>query len=229
MRIGKRKTLIELSEEKEFLRNQKGKNIFKDGVNQRADIKQNEVVQSIEKVVPCAIKTESIDLGRKKITFESLANISELSLTYFTKNNLYTRIFELLVGMSFPSESDISCNLSLKIHYTGNIKISNVFFEGTYHNPLEQKLAEQLNQVSLIKDRVLCLQALDLMVKYDTSSQKWDLGVATGKGSVVWTLFPPVLQLTPLDCTDAIKLIELFQLLVAEIKSFEQAITGTGF
>lgn len=46
------------------------------------------------------------------------------------------------------------------------------------------------------------------------------ISLVTGKGSVVWMLFPPVVQLTPFDKVDAVKMLEAFQLVVSELKMF---------
>ena len=225
MGIFKKKTLIDLSAEKEKRRREKNKRVFKDGVNQRANIKQREVVQSIKSVVPCAVQVEEPDLGKKVLIFDKLTNLERLTLTYFCKNNLFARIFDLVAEAVYEPNVNhgIKDDIEIGMTYLGSATIKDCAFTIISGSDSADKLLGQLNANKLLKKRVLHLQVLDLKIKYNGASGRWDLGIATGKGSVVWMLFPPLVQLTPLDETDAIKLIELFQLLTGEIKSFYTA------
>lgn len=204
------------------MRKSKNKRIFQDGVNQRADIKQQEIVKAITQVAPCKVNTIELDLCRKELNFEALPNIPQLNISYFTKNTLFARIFELIIDMRFQATAGSAPKeqIELSVKHTGDIRTKYAHFIPLTDCDCAQRLADQLNSVSLILERILHLEALDVKVAYDSVTRDWLISLATGKGSVVWMLFPPLVQLVPFSTMDAIKLIELYQLLVHELKNF---------
>ncbi len=218
----RKKSIIDMSAERESKRIRKGKNIFKDGVNQRASIKQREIVKTIEQVMPGKVTMEELDLGRKHLTFEGVSHIDHLDLIYYTKNNLYSRIFELVAEMRFCAgkNAGVDENIQIGMKYEGVMVVKDITFIPLNDNDKSLKLSEELNNNNLLKDRILHLQALDFRITYDGEKGEWGISLVTGKGSVVWMLFPPVVQLTPLDKVDAVKMIEAFQLAVSELKLF---------
>ena len=87
-------------------------------------------------------------------------------------------------------------------------------------NPSAVALAERLNSIKIIKDRIFHLELIDFKLRYETHKHCWYVGIATGKGSSVWMLFPPAVMLTPFKEADSIKMLELFQLIRKEITLF---------
>lgn len=218
----KQKTLIDLAHEKTLARNAKNKRMFQDGVNQRANIKQREITKVITQIAPCCVNTVELDLCHKKLQFENLPNIQQLDISYFTKNTLFARIFELIVDMRIPCgvKQAPNENIQLNIRQTGGIRTKQASFVPLTEYGSAKHLAARLNHIPLIWDRILHLEALDMKINYDIATKEWAISLATGKGSVVWMLFPPVVQLVPFSPTDAVKLIELYQLIASEVRCF---------
>lgn len=204
------------------MRQAKNKHVFQDGVNQRADIKQREITKTISQIAPCSVDTVELDLCHKTLLFHGLPNIQQLDISYFTKNTLFARIFELIVDMRLPCPDDPAPeeNIQLGIRQTGGMRARQAYFMALTKCACAQQLAEHLNKIPLILDRILYLEALDVKISYDAATQEWLISLATGKGSVVWMLFPPVVQLVPFSSVDAVKLIELYQLIASEVKRF---------
>lgn len=217
------KTLLDLANDRSTAREKKNKKVFKDGVNQRADIKQDLAIENIVAIAGCDVEITKYDLCKKLLQFERLPLLKDLKISYYTRNNLFSRIFDFLAETSFAtsSDADISVPMEIGLKYQGNLKTKGLTFIPLTRDDVTEKLAAQLNSVELLKDRVRYLQLLDYRIKYDPEAKKWYVGVATGKGSAVWMLFPPLVMLTPLSQQDAIKLIELFQLTIKEVSSFE--------
>lgn len=217
-----RKTLLDLYYDKSSRKNIKGKRTFKDGVNQRADIKQDLVITSILNVVDNKAQVIKNDLCFKQIVFSDLNMIDTLNISYYTRNNLFSRIFDLIIESTLIYEKTDSTkdNIEITIKYNGKLKASDVTFEAVSNNPDTLLLAKRLNMVSIIKDRIFYLELLDFKLKYNQKSKTWYIGLATGKGSSIWMLFPPTVMLTPFNQLDAIKMLELFQLVKKEIILF---------
>lgn len=218
-----RNTLLDLASKNCEVRSLKHKKTFKDGVNQRASIKQRQLVDAIAKVAKCNTQIIEPDLCKKELYFDDFPYINSIRVSYFTKNNLFSRIFELIMESSFKAviENRFETDIELGISYKGRLKVSDVSFTALSQNDSALCFAERLNQIDLIAKRVLHLEALDLKIRYSASSSTWTVGLATGKGSTVWTLFPPLLMLVPFTEADAMRLLELYQLIIYEIKQFE--------
>lgn len=213
-------TLLDIAEKNRDKRALKDKRAIKDGINQRANIKQRQLVDVIAQVADCQTKIVEADLCKKEIFFDGLPYIDSFRISYFTKNNLFSRIFELIIESSFTSENTFETDMELGISYQGRINASEVNFIPLSQNEAALHLAKRLNQIDLISKRILHLQAVDLKIRFSLSSNTWTIGFATGKGSTVWALFPPMLMLVPFTEVDAIKLLELYQLIIYEIKQF---------
>jgi hypothetical protein len=84
------------------------------------------------------------------------------------------------------------------------------------------ELTARLNTANLPNDKLLALEALDFRLGLDVTSGDWTISLATGKGSAVWSLFPPMIMFVDFSKSDAMRLIELFRLVCFEIKRFER-------
>jgi hypothetical protein len=152
--------------------------------------------------------------------------ICELNLSYYSKNSLFARVFDLVAETGFSAvrhgEYGIAGDLNVGIRYSGGLKIRDAAFDARSSGAETLDLVSRLNDVGLVRERILSLEATDVRINYDSVRQHWKIGMATGKGSAVWSLLPPVLMLIQFTETDAIKMLELFRLLVHTIKQFER-------
>ncbi len=216
------KTLLDLSLDRAASKESRGKKAFRDGVNQRADIKQGQVVDMICKVVDGKADVIKKDLCSRRIIFKDLKLVDSLDISYHTRNNLFSRIFDLVIETEISADEtiDIPENIEIRTKYNGAIKITDLDFMPMTQNPSAVALAERLNSIKIIKDRIFHLELIDFKLRYETHKHCWYVGIATGKGSSVWMLFPPAVMLTPFKEADSIKMLELFQLIRKEITLF---------
>lgn len=220
----KNNTLIDMARKQASQRAAKNKHIFKDGVNQRASIKQKIVCDTIAKVTPCKTEILEPSLCKKIMKFENLDYIKDLKLTYYSKNNLFTRIFDFIAESTFPSASAFASDIRIGITYDGKIKMKGVSFIPGTHGQAAAELSKRLNDIPMISQRILNLESTDIKITYSCKTNNWSVGFASGKGSTIWSLFPPLVMLTPFTPQDAVHLLELFQLITHTIKGYEQEI-----
>ena len=220
------KTLLDLSTSRNEAREKKNKKVFVDGVNQRANIKQDLVIDNIVAAVGDEkVEVTKIDLCKKHLHFNDLTMLDDLKISYYTRNNLFSRIFDFIAEATIDtSENKFTKAVEIGLKYEGILRKKEIVFIPIINNDVSIKLAECLNSLTLLKERVRHLELLDYRVKFDPGPNQWYIGIGTGKGSCVWMLFPPAVLLTPLDQQDAIKLIELFQLTSKALITFEHHI-----
>jgi hypothetical protein len=217
-------SLIDMARRNEERRNAKNKSVFKDGVNQRASIKQMNVCRVISKVIPSGCSISEQGLCKKRMVFEDTACMPALQLSYYSKNSLFARVFDLVIEAAFYADAVgaelLGEDMDIGIRYTGGLKIKDAFFDARIENRTARALIERLNGIEPIKRRILCLETTDVRLNYNCDSKQWKLALSTCKGSTVWSLMPPVLMLIDFTETDAMRLVELFQLLTHTVKTF---------
>lgn len=215
-----------MARKRDFLRAAKNKDVFRDGVNQRASIKQMLVAETISGAAPCDVQIIQPSLCKKNLVFDKLDYVDVLKLSYYSKNNLFSRIFDLIAQTTFQStmqggrkhEKDIRIGIA----FEGRLKIKSASFFCRQGDANIEGLISRLNDLDLIKERILSLEVTDVKINYDHRAQSWTLGLATGKGSTLWNLFPPLMMLVNFSKQDAIHLLELFQLMTHEIMKWER-------
>lgn len=216
-------SLIVLADERKRAREKAGKTVWKDGVNQRANIKQREVCSKFNNVLDENCNITEVDLCEKNIDLTGVDHIDRINVYYYSKNSFFARVFDLILQTSYHSKKrNIKNEIELAIEFQGNFKIKDANFITRKGSALGSELAEKLNEVSLIKERILKLEAIDIRLQYDPKTYEWKIGLATGKGSTVWSLLPPLMMLVNFSDSDTIKVIELFQLIICEIMEFEK-------
>lgn len=223
-------SLLALAYRRERERQRTGKEIYKDGVNQRASLKQNQLTDVFKQIFGEKVEIKSPALCKKNLWFSGLEYVDNITLSYFSKNSLFTRIFELITQTTLDSintgaKSTLPLeNIEIGIKFLGSLHTEKVVFTVISGGEKAEDLARKLNEVDLIKNRIIYLEALDVRLTYEYTAQKWIIGLATGKGSVVWSLIPPVHMLIRFTKTDAARLVEFFQLTAFEIRKFETAL-----
>ena len=226
--MGRKKelSLIEMNRKKNVKAETNCKKKFVDGVNQRADRKQDDVVNVFKDILGETCTVDKIDLCHKVLNFEHQNMLKYIDISYYTTNSVFARIFDLILTTQINSScpellSDERDNIAIGVDFKGSLRISGMSLIPVKKSIVASKLAEVLNTVSLINDRTLYMEATDIRVEYDVTQKKWIIGMATGKGSTVWSMMPPVVMLIKFTALDAIRTIELFQLIIHEIKKFE--------
>lgn len=225
---GKVRSLIDINNIQEMKAARNNKKITTDGLNQRAGIKQKKVVEAISKALTVECSVNELDLCKKEICFEKQNNLSYFSINYHsTKVLVLSRVYDLIVKTSVPSlctdriEGWHDKKITIGALFTGGLKANRVSFKALCDNKMAELLAQRLSKVDLLCKRVLFLEALDLRLEYSQQKKEWEIGLATPKGSVVWNLLPPIMTFTKFTEIDAIKLVELFQLVIAEVYDME--------
>lgn len=203
---------------------------FPERINKRANGKQALVADTFRKVLGEDVDIREIALCKKELTFPSLKHLDNLFINYHLTNTLIAKVFDLIVKTHISSNctQDSSCADSQqkeRIHasFSGGIKIANVSLTSTSGSPIVKELVQRLNDNDLFKSRLLFLEATDFRIVHDTSHGQWDIELVTGKGSTAWCLFPPATMYIPLTEGDAMRMIELFQIVIYEIRNLEKS------
>ena len=146
------KTLLDLSLDRTGRKESLGKKTFRDGVNQRADIKQGQVVDMICKVVNGKADVIKKDLCSRRIIFKDLKLVDSLDISYHTRNNLFSRIFDLVIETEISADEtiDIPENIEIRIKYNGAVKTTDLDFITVTRNPSAISLAERLNSIKIL-------------------------------------------------------------------------------
>jgi hypothetical protein len=218
-------SLIDMARGVERRRLARGKPIFKDGVNQRASLKQREVCEIISDALPGQCAIYEPELCRKRLVFDGIDYLESIDISYYSKNSLFARVFDLVAESSFPAGEILLPDgeeIDIGVSFTGGLKIKSAVFKARLAGRIAAETAERLNAVSLLNDKLLALEAVDFRISLERASGNWTIGMATGKGSTVWSLFPPMLMLVDFSKSDAMRLIELFKIAALEIKRFER-------
>lgn len=214
-------SLVSMATDRQAFRQASGKQVFRDGINQRATIKLKNVCQSFVDAVGGEAEIEDVDLLQKKLYFKNLDYVDHLKLFYYSKNSLFARVFDLIVEARYTNERAVlNHDMEIAVKQKGTMKNKEIQFISLDKTEDGKHLAALLNKRDLIKDRILHIEALDFKIKYMANRSEWMIGLGTARGSTVWSLIPPVLMLIEISRTDAIKVMELFQLSIAEIANF---------
>lgn len=221
----RKNSLVVMAEEKFKSNSKKNKKIWKDGVNQRANEKLLMVSETIKAVVEDNVEIKNNENSFETImTFSEEKHINEMKMYYYSRNTLFARVFDLIFKSEIKAfkETGVEENLDIGIKFKGGVKFKDVEFVNFNNKQEEMELTDYLNGIDIIKRKILKLEIFDFRIKYNCTHRSWTILLGMGKGSTVWSLFPPVLMMVDFTKLDAIRTIELFRLVLVALKAFEK-------
>lgn len=139
----------------------------------------------------------------------------ELELKYEMKNMLMGRSYDLVVCsyMDAPCSPE-SFVIKASFEKRNGSQRARFVADGGGKEAVE---VIRILDIPLIRERLEQLSLMDFRIIYEKEAGRFRISAGNMNGSSTWCLIPPVFQWIPLSAADAVRLIELYELVVYQL------------